>query len=55
MRAAKWNQKDAEKRIRGTLEWRRDFKPDIIPPDDVKIESATGKMCVLECLLVYRS
>ncbi|KAH6911168.1 CRAL/TRIO domain-containing protein [Coprinopsis sp. MPI-PUGE-AT-0042] len=44
MRAAKWNLADAEKRIKATLEWRRDFKPDLIIPDDVKIESETGKI-----------
>ncbi|KIM88872.1 hypothetical protein PILCRDRAFT_85334 [Piloderma croceum F 1598] len=44
MRAAKWKFDDAKKRIKGTLEWRRDFKPDLIPPDEVKIESETGKI-----------
>lgn len=44
MRAAKWNQLDAQKRIKSTLEWRREFKPDIIPPEEVRIESETGKM-----------
>jgi hypothetical protein len=29
------------------MEWRRDFKPDLIPPDEVKIESETGKMWVI--------
>jgi hypothetical protein len=47
MRAAKWNLADGEKRIWSTMEWRRDFKPDLIPPDEVKIESETGKMYVL--------
>lgn len=46
MRAAKWNSADAEKRIKATLEWRREYKPDLIPPDEVKIEAQTGKMCV---------
>lgn len=45
MRAAKWNLADGKKRITATLEWRREFKPDLIPPDEVKIESETGKMC----------
>ncbi|PFH46393.1 hypothetical protein AMATHDRAFT_77690 [Amanita thiersii Skay4041] len=44
MRAAKWKIEDAKKRIRATLEWRREFKPDLIPPDEVKIESETGKI-----------
>ncbi|KLO20184.1 CRAL/TRIO domain-containing protein [Schizopora paradoxa] len=46
MRAAKWKFEDAKKRIKSTLEWRRDFKPDLIPPDEVKIESETGKIIV---------
>ena len=35
MRAAKWKLDDAKKRIRTTLEWRREYKPDLIPPDEV--------------------
>jgi hypothetical protein len=46
MRASKWKLDDAKKRIRGTLDWRRDFKPDLIPPEEVRVESETGKMCV---------
>jgi len=38
MRAAKWKFDDAKKRIKGTLEWRRDFKPDLIPPDEVRLD-----------------
>lgn len=44
MRAAKWEFEDAKKRLLNTLQWRRDYKPDIIPPEDVRIESETGKM-----------
>ncbi|KAI0327654.1 CRAL/TRIO domain-containing protein [Cubamyces sp. BRFM 1775] len=44
MRAAKWNLEDAKQRLKGTMEWRRDFKPDLIPPDEVRIESETGKI-----------
>ncbi|KAF9056079.1 CRAL-TRIO domain-containing protein [Panaeolus papilionaceus] len=46
MRAAKWNLADGRKRIKATMEWRREFKPDIIPPDEVKIESETGKIII---------
>jgi hypothetical protein len=46
MRASKWHLQDAQKRIKATLEWRREFRPDLIPPDEVKIESETGKMYV---------
>lgn len=38
MRAAKWDLEDAKKRIKATMEWRRDYKPDLIPPDEVSIE-----------------
>lgn len=44
MRAAKWHLTEAQKRIKATIEWRRDFKPDLIPPEEVRIESETGKM-----------
>ncbi|OSD01223.1 CRAL/TRIO domain-containing protein [Trametes coccinea BRFM310] len=44
MRAAKWDLEDAKKRLKGTIEWRREFKPDLIPPDEVRIESETGKI-----------
>ena len=46
MRAAKWRFDDAQKRIKATLEWRRDFRPDLIPPEEVRIESVSGKMSV---------
>ncbi|TFK42079.1 CRAL-TRIO domain-containing protein [Crucibulum laeve] len=46
MRAAKWNLVDGQKRIKATLEWRREFKPDLIPPEEVKIESETGKIII---------
>lgn len=35
MRAAKWKLDDAKKRLKATLEWRREYKPDLIPPDEV--------------------
>ncbi|KAI0299853.1 CRAL-TRIO domain-containing protein [Russula brevipes] len=44
MRASKWKLDDARKRIKGTIEWRREFQPELIPPDEVKIEAATGKI-----------
>ncbi|KAI0042536.1 CRAL/TRIO domain-containing protein [Auriscalpium vulgare] len=44
LRAAKWKVDDAKKRIQGTIEWRREFKPELIPPEEVKIEAATGKI-----------
>ncbi|EIM83498.1 CRAL/TRIO domain-containing protein [Stereum hirsutum FP-91666 SS1] len=44
MRAAKWKLEDGKKRLKGTLEWRRQFQPDLISPDEVKIEAETGKI-----------
>jgi hypothetical protein len=44
MRAAKWKMDDAKKRIKGTMEWRREFRPELIEPGDVSIEAETGKM-----------
>ncbi|CAL1694857.1 unnamed protein product [Somion occarium] len=46
MRAAKWDFEDAKKRIKATMEWRREFKPDLIPPDEVKIEDEGGKIII---------
>ena len=36
MRAAKWDLEDGKKRITATLHWRREYKPDLIPPDEVR-------------------
>ncbi|KAG8893847.1 hypothetical protein FRB99_001673 [Tulasnella sp. 403] len=44
MRAAKWKLEDGKKRIKGTIEWRRQYKPDLISADEVKIENETGKI-----------
>ncbi|KAI9444540.1 CRAL/TRIO domain-containing protein [Lactarius indigo] len=44
LRASKWKLDDARKRVKGTIEWRREFKPELIPPEEVKIEAATGKI-----------
>lgn len=44
MRAAKWKMDDAKKRIKATMEWRREFKPELIEPGDVSVEAETGKM-----------
>ncbi|WFD34377.1 4-nitrophenylphosphatase [Malassezia cuniculi] len=43
MRAAKGDMRNARKRILDTLQWRREFRPDIIPPDEVAPEGETGK------------
>ncbi|KZV67482.1 CRAL/TRIO domain-containing protein [Peniophora sp. CONT] len=44
IRAAKWKLEDGKKRIQKTLEWRREYKPELIPPEEVKIEAETGKI-----------
>ena len=44
MRASKWKFEEAKRRIKATIEWRREYKPDLIKPEDVRIESVTGKM-----------
>lgn len=44
MRAAKWKMEDAKKRIKGTIDWRREFKPELIEPGDVGVEAETGKI-----------
>ncbi|GJJ13257.1 hypothetical protein Clacol_007508 [Clathrus columnatus] len=44
MRAGKWKMDDAKRRIKATMEWRRAVRPDLIKPEDVRVESETGKM-----------
>lgn len=46
LRAAKGDLDNAKKRIKSTLEWRRDFRPEIIPPGDVAKEAESGKQIV---------
>lgn len=55
MRASKWNVDEAKKRIKATMEWRRDFKPDLIPPEEVKVESVTGKMSAYTSIILPRT
>ncbi|TFK24252.1 CRAL/TRIO domain-containing protein [Coprinopsis marcescibilis] len=44
MRAAKWIYGDAQKRIQATMDWRREYQPDLISPEEVRIEGETGKI-----------
>ncbi|KAG8847849.1 hypothetical protein FRB91_011382 [Serendipita sp. 411] len=44
MRATRFKLEDAKKRVAATLQWRREYKPDLIPPEEVRIESETGKI-----------
>jgi hypothetical protein len=41
--AVKWDLNMAKKRAADTLQWRREFKPDLLVPDEVKKEGETGK------------
>lgn len=43
LRATRGDLKASKRRILDTLEWRRDFKPEVIPPDEVAPEAETGK------------
>ncbi|UZJ56954.1 hypothetical protein CBS101457_006274 [Exobasidium rhododendri] len=42
-KAVKWDLNQAKKRAADTMQWRREFKPDLLVPDKVKIEGETGK------------
>lgn len=44
--AVKWDLAAAKKRAADTLHWRREFKPDLLVPDEVKREGETGKHVV---------
>ncbi|WOO76452.1 CRAL-TRIO domain-containing protein [Vanrija pseudolonga] len=46
MRAAKWHVEDAKKRIKATVEWRREFQPDLIEPGEIEVEQETGKLVI---------
>ncbi|WFD30341.1 4-nitrophenylphosphatase [Malassezia sp. CBS 17886] len=43
LRATRGDLKLAKRRIIETLEWRRSFRPELIPPDEVAPEAVTGK------------
>ena len=44
MRASKWNLEEAKTRMKGTLAWRREYKPDLIPPKEIAEEVKGGKV-----------
>ncbi|BEI83712.1 hypothetical protein CcaverHIS002_0403160 [Cutaneotrichosporon cavernicola] len=46
MRAAKWHLENGKKRILATMEWRREFRPELIEPEDVAVEAETGKIVI---------
>ncbi|KAI3625516.1 hypothetical protein CBS9595_000877 [Malassezia furfur] len=43
LRATRGDLRSSKRRIIDTLQWRREFKPEIIPPDEVAPEATTGK------------
>jgi hypothetical protein len=47
LRATKWNEKDAEKRLLATLTWRRDYGVDDLTPEHLSPENETGKQFIV--------
>lgn len=47
LRAVKWNEKDAEKRLLETLAWRREFGVDELTADFISPENESGKQLIL--------
>ncbi|KAL3148387.1 hypothetical protein ABBQ38_013843 [Trebouxia sp. C0009 RCD-2024] len=43
LQARDWNASQAEQKLRGTLEWRRTYRPDAITWADIEPEAVTGK------------
>ncbi|KAI1328770.1 cral trio domain-containing protein [Xylariaceae sp. FL0255] len=46
LRATKWDQKDAEKRLLETLTWRREFGVEDLTPEHIGPENETGKQVI---------
>ena len=44
LRASEWKLEEAKRRLKDTLLWRRQYKPDLIKPTDIAIEAEGGKM-----------
>lgn len=47
LRATKWNQKDAEKRLLATLTWRREYGVEELTAEHISPENETGKQIIL--------
>lgn len=47
LRATKWNTKDAEKRLRDTLAWRREYGVLELSPEHIGPENETGKQVLI--------
>ena len=46
LRATKWVRPEAEKRLMGTLVWRREFGIEKLTPDFISVENETGKQVI---------
>ena len=47
LRATKWHQKEAEKRLKETVSWRRDYGVEELTPEHISPENETGKQVIL--------
>ncbi|KAI0398295.1 cral trio domain-containing protein [Xylariaceae sp. FL0594] len=47
LRATKWHEHEAEKRLIGTLTWRREYGVDNLAPDHISPENETGKQVIV--------
>jgi len=47
LRASKWHEKEASKRLLATLSWRRDYGVEEITPDHISPENETGKQIIM--------
>ena len=47
LRATKWHEKDASKRLLATLAWRRDYGVEDLTPEHISPENETGKQIIL--------
>lgn len=46
LKAEDWKVDAAKKRLEETLVWRREYKPDLIPPSEIQEETEGGKIVV---------
>ena len=44
LRASEWKLEEARRRLRETLQWRRQYRPDLIKPDEIALEAEGGKV-----------
>lgn len=47
LRATKWHEQEAEKRLLGTLTWRREYGVEDLTPDYISPENETGKQVIV--------